>query len=130
MGRRKPIYLASQATSALACVAFALVVPHAGVAGAASAAVAAGLLIGGMILPFVTIVEMFPPELAATAAGVTNAACFVGGMVLPIVLGRVVDLTGSFAAAFLVAAAVQGIACLFAAFVVETGSRGPSRRPL
>jgi MFS family permease len=130
MGRRKPIYLASQATSALACVAFALVVPHAGVAGAALGALAAGLLIGGMILPFVTIVEMFPPELAATAAGVTNAACFVGGMVLPIVLGRVVDVTGSFAAAFLVAAAVQGIACVFAAFVVETGSRGPGRHPL
>lgn len=122
MRRRKPIYLVSQATSALACVAFALVVPRAGAGAAAVAALTAGLLIGGMILPFVSIVEMFPQELAATAAGVTNAACFVGGMVLPIVLGRVVDVTGSFAAAFLVAAAVQGIACVVGAFVVETGA--------
>ncbi len=122
-GRRKPIYLVSQATSALVCVAFALVVPSLGAGGAAALALAAGLLIGGMILPFVAIVEMFPHERAATAAGVANTACFVGGMILPIVLGRVVDVTGSFAAAFLVAAAVQGIALAFGAFMVETGAR-------
>lgn len=75
-----------------------------------------------MPLPFVWIVEMFPPELAATAAGVTNAACFAGGMILPIVLGRVVDVTGSFGAAFLVAAAVQGIALIIGVFMVETGA--------
>jgi MFS family permease len=123
MRRRKPIYLVSQAASALACVAFALVVPSFGAAGAAVAALGAGLLIGGMILPFVSIVEMFPHELAATAAGVANTACFVGGMILPIVLGRVVDVTGSFAMAFLVAAAVQGLALAFGAFMVETGAR-------
>lgn len=123
MGRRKPIYLVSQATSALVCVAFALVVPSLGAGGAAALALAAGLLIGGLILPFVAIVEMFPHERAATAAGVANTACFVGGMILPIVLGRVVDVTGSFAAAFLVAAAVQGIAVAFGAFMVETGAR-------
>jgi len=122
-GRRKPIYLVSQAASALVCVAFALVVPSLGAGGAAALALAAGLLIGGMILPFVAIVEMFPHERAATAAGVANTACFVGGMILPIVLGRVVDVTGSFAAAFLVAAAVQGIALAFGAFMVETGAR-------
>ena len=123
MARRKPIYLVSQAASALVCVAFALVVPSLGAGGAAAVALAAGLLIGGMILPFVAIVEMFPHERAATAAGVANTACFVGGMILPIVLGRVVDVTGSFAAAFLVAAAVQGIALAFGAFMVETGAR-------
>ncbi|MGH7276211.1 MAG: MFS transporter [Candidatus Rokuibacteriota bacterium] len=122
MGRRKPIYLVSQAASALACAAFALVVPSLGLPGAVVAALASGLLIGGMILPFVSIVEMFPPELAATAAGVTNAACFAGGMILPIVLGRVVDVTGSFGAAFLVAAAVQGIALIIGVFMVETGA--------
>lgn len=123
MGRRKPIYLVSQAASALVCVVFALVVPSLGAGGAAASALAAGLLIGGMILPFVTIVEMFPHERAATAAGVANTACFAGGMILPIVLGHVVDVTGSFAAAFLVAAAVQGIALAFGAFMVETGAR-------
>ncbi len=122
-GRRKPIYLVSQAASALLCAAFALVVPSLGAPGAAAAALIAGLLIGGMILPFVTIVEMFPHELAATAAGVANTACFVGGMILPIVLGRVADVTGSFADAFLVAAAVQGLALAVGAFMPETGAR-------
>ncbi|MBI2161934.1 MAG: hypothetical protein HYU25_16420 [Candidatus Rokubacteria bacterium] len=90
-------YLVSQATSALVCVAGALVVPSLGAGGAAAAALAAGLLIGGMILP--------------------------------IVLGRVVDVTGSFAAAFLVAAAMQGIALAFGAFMVETGARAhPAER--
>jgi ACS family glucarate transporter-like MFS transporter len=74
-----------------------------------------------MILPFVMIMDLFPRELAATAAGVANAACFVGGMVLPIVLGRVVDVTGSFAYAFVVAAADQVAALVAALFVAETG---------
>jgi MFS transporter, ACS family, glucarate transporter len=123
LGRRKPIYLVSQAASALVCVAFALLVPALSPLAAAGLAFAAGRLIGGMILPFVVVVELFPPEQAATAAGVTNAACFAGGMVLPIVLGRVVDVSGSFAAAFLVAAAVQALALVFAVFVAEPGGR-------
>ena len=121
LGRRKPVYLVSQAASIGVCVAFAVVVPGLGASGAATIALLAGILVGGMIVPFVMIVELFPPELAATAAGVTNAACFIGGMILPIVLGRVVDLTGSFAVAFLVAAGVQTVALAFGLFVRETG---------
>lgn len=71
--------------------------------------------------PFVMIVELFPPALAATAAGVTNTASFAGGMIFPIVLGRVLDVTGSFPAAFLVAGGVQTIAFILALFVAETG---------
>jgi hypothetical protein len=40
-------------------------------------------------------------------------------MVLPIVLGRIVDVTGGFTAAFLVAAAVQASAFIAALFVIE-----------
>jgi ACS family hexuronate transporter-like MFS transporter len=121
LGRRKPVYLVSQTASVAVCVAFAVVVPGLGATGAAAVALLAGILVGGMIIPFVMIVELFPPELAATAAGVTNASCFVGGMILPIVLGRVVDVTGSFAVAFLVAGAVQTVALAFGFFVRETG---------
>jgi MFS family permease len=127
LGRRKPIYIVSQAFGALACVAFAWLVPVLGAPGAVAVALATGLLIGGMILPFVTIVELFPPALAATAAGVTNAACFVGGMILPVVLGHVVDVTGSFAAAFLVAAAVQAVALGVALVTQETGAGAAGR---
>ncbi|MEX2145759.1 MAG: MFS transporter [Candidatus Rokuibacteriota bacterium] len=124
LGRRKPIYVVSQCASVLVCFVFALGEGWMGAASAAVVAVVAGILIGGLILPFVMVSEMFPRELAATAAGVTNAACFVGGMILPIVLGRVLDLTGSFAAAFVVAGAVQAVACVFGAFMAETGSAG------
>jgi MFS family permease len=122
-GTRKPLYLVSQLMSVAICVAFAVVVPRLGPASAVVTALVAGILVGGMILPFVSIVELFPPDVAATAAGITNAACFVGGMILPIVLGRVVDVTGSFAAAFLVAGAVQVVALGCALFMHETGPR-------
>ena len=122
LGRRKPVFLVSQAASALACLVFAVGLPHLGVGGAAAAAVATGLLVGGMITPFTMIVELFPPALAGTAAGVTNAASFVGGMIVPIVLGRIVDLTGGFTAAYLLAGALQGLALLSALFVRETGA--------
>ncbi|MBI4636450.1 MAG: MFS transporter [Candidatus Rokubacteria bacterium] len=122
LGRRKALYLGSQAMSVAGCVAFAVVVPGLGAAGAVVAALGTGLLVGGMILPFVMIVEMFPRELAGTASGVTNTSCFVGGMVLPIVLGRVLDVTGSFSAAFLVAAGVQALAFGFGVFTRETGT--------
>jgi len=127
LGRRKPIFLASQAAGAAACVVVALVVPSLGPAGAAAVMLATGLLMGGAILPFVTVVEMFPREVAATAASVTNAATFAGGIFLPVVLGHVVDVTGSFSAAFLVAAAVQVVACGVGVFVPETGVRGYTR---
>lgn len=122
--RRRPIYLASQSASALACVVFGLGAPHLGALGAAAVALATGFAVGGLILPFVMIVEMYPPELAATAAGVTNAACFAGAIALPIVLGRIVDVTGSFPAAFVVAALVQALAVGVGAFMAETGARG------
>ncbi|MBI2216757.1 MAG: MFS transporter [Candidatus Rokubacteria bacterium] len=123
LGVRKPLVLASQAVSVLACLAFAWPLPALPPAAAMVAALATGLLIGGTILPFVMIAELFPHDLAATAAGVANSACFVGGMVLPILLGRVVDVTGSFAPAFVVAALVQLAALVAAWFVTETGPR-------
>ncbi|HXG04444.1 MAG TPA: MFS transporter [Candidatus Binatia bacterium] len=123
-GRRKPLTLASQAAGALASVAFALLVPRLDLLGAGLTALAAGLLVGGMILPFVMVVELFPPHLAATAAGVANTACFVGGMILPIVLGWIADVTGGFTASFLLAAALQAVAFICGLLLTETGRPG------
>ena len=96
-----------------------------GLATVAITAFLTGVLVGGLILPFVMVVDYVPRELAATAAGVTNGACFLGAMILPIVLGRIVDVTGSFPIAFLVAAGVQAVACVAALFVTE-----PARDPI
>jgi MFS family permease len=120
-GRRKSPALASQAASVLACLAFAVLVPRLDLVGAGLTALATGLLVGGMILPFVMVVELFPPHLAATAAGVVNTACFVGGMVLPILLGWIADVTGGFTASFLLAAALQALAFTCGLWLTETG---------
>ncbi len=119
LGRRKVVYLTSQAASVLACVLFALLTPGVGVEKVAAVAVITGLVVGGMITPYVMVIDLFPRELAGTALGVANAACFAGAMVLPVILGRIVDVTGSFAPAFLVAAAVQAVALAIGSRVEE-----------
>ncbi len=119
LGRRKGVYLVSQTASAAACVAFALLVPGVSLAATTMVAAATGLVVGGMITPYVMVIDLFPAELAGTAMGVINGSCFAGGMVLPIVLGRVVDVTGSFPAALLVAGCVQVLALISGAFVRE-----------
>lgn len=124
LGRRKGIYLFSQLMNVLILLVFALAGPHLSFLGAAAVALAAGLLFGGFINPFVMVVELFPRELAGTASGVVNTFCFVGSLTIPVALGRVVDLTGSFPAAFLAAAALQALAFVAACFTRETGGRG------
>jgi MFS family permease len=122
LGRRKPVILASQGASILIPVIFAVGMPRVGLVGTMGAAILTGFLVGGLILPFVMIVEMFPRELVATASGVANSACFVGAMFLPIVLGRLVDVTGGFGWAFAAAGVTQALAFVFALFLPETGT--------
>jgi MFS family permease len=119
--RRKPLFLASQVATAAGCAFFALAPARLDLGSAALATGLIGLVVGGTILPFVSAVELAPPAVAATASGVTNAASFAAGMVFPVVLGRVVDATGGFTAAFLLAAGLQLGAVLAGFFVRETG---------
>ncbi|OGL06510.1 MAG: hypothetical protein A3I03_08340 [Candidatus Rokubacteria bacterium RIFCSPLOWO2_02_FULL_68_19] len=123
IGHRKWIYLFSQLMSVVVSLVFALAGPHLSFAGAAGVALAAGILFGGMITPFVMVVELFPRELAGTASGIVNTFCFLGSLTIPVLLGRVVDVTGSFPAAFLAAAAVQAVAFVTACFTRDTGGR-------
>lgn len=128
--RPKAVYLASEVANVAVCVAFALVVPRLAFVGAALVAAAMGLVVGGMVTPYVMVMEMFPRELAGTAMGVLNASCFAGGMILPVVLGGVVDVTGSFPVAFLVAAGVQAAALIVGCLVPEppTPPHGAEKR--
>jgi MFS family permease len=121
LGRRKPIYLFSQAMSAAVCLGFALLVPGSGLAAAAPVAALAGLLLGGMVTPFVMVTELYPPELVGTASGVVNTFCFIGSLIVPVGLGYILDLTGSFPGAFIACAAVQALAFVSALFTRETG---------
>ena len=121
VGRRKPVFLASQAMSVVVCLVFAWVVPGRGAAAAAVVAALTGLLLGGLITPFVMVTELVPPRLMGTASGVVNLFCFVGGLVVPVVLGYVLDLTGSFPTAFTACAAFEAVALAIAAFTRESG---------
>jgi MFS family permease len=124
LGRRKGVFLASQASICLVTLVFAWVVPALPLQGAAVVALATGILLGGMITPFVMVVDLFPRELAGTASSVLNTFCFIGSLTVPVLLGRVLDLTASFPAAFVVAGAVQGLAFGTACFTRETGRGG------
>jgi MFS family permease len=119
LGRPKAVYLASQTANVGVCVTFALLPPGTSIATAVAVAVGTGLVVGGMITPYVIVTELYPRELGGTVMGVTNAAAFVGGMILPVVLGLVVDLTGSFPAAFLVASGVHGLGLIAGSFIRE-----------
>lgn len=124
LGRRKGVFLVSQASICLVTLVFAWVVPALSLQGAAVVALATGILLGGMITPFVMVVDLFPRELAGTASSVLNTFCFIGSLTVPVLLGRVLDLTASFPAAFVVAGAVQGLAFGTACFTRETGRGG------
>jgi len=121
LGRRRPIFLTSQGLSVLSALVFALVVPRLSLPATAAIALASGLAVAGLIVPFVMILELFPSALAATATGVANTACFVGVMVLPIGLGRIADVTGGFEAVFLVIAATHVLGFLAGLAMRETG---------
>jgi MFS family permease len=122
--RRKAVWLFSQGMSVPVCLAFAFVVPGSGVGGAMTVAVLTGLVLGGMVTPFVMVAELFPPHLVGTASGVVNTFTFVGALVIPVLLGAVLDASGSFPAAFVACAGVQGLALLTACFTREAGRSG------
>jgi nitrate/nitrite transporter NarK len=85
--------------------------------------VCTGLLLGGLITPFVMVTELVPPRLMGTASGVVNAFCFVGGLLVPVALGYALDVTGSFPAAFTACAVFEVVALAIGMFARETGRR-------
>lgn len=122
LARRKAIFLLSQAASCLVSLGFAWIVPGLSLSGAAAVAIASGIIIGGMITGFLMVVELFPVELAGSATAVMNTCSFVGSLIIPVLLGRIIDLTGSFPAAFATVGAVQALSLAIACFTRETGT--------
>ena len=127
IGRRKVIYLFSLGMCVLSCLVFALLVPGTGWAGAALVALFTGLMLGGLVTPFVMVVELFPADLIGTASGVVNTFCFVGSLLIPVLVGKILDMSDSFPAAFTACAAFEALALASAAFTRETGMH---RRPV
>ena len=71
-----------------------------------------GLVFGGMSLPYVIVLQLFPLELAGTANGIMNTFSFIGALSIPVVLGAIIGYTANFSFAFGVTAV-----CFFLAFI-------------
>ena len=119
LGRRKPIYLVSQALGAAGCLALAWLVPGAGLGASLAAAGFIGLALGGMVLPIVMLIDFVPPRLVGIGSGLLNSCWLLGGLVAPGALGRLIDATGSFAAAFVGCAILAALALGAVALVTE-----------
>ena len=92
------------------------------------AALFAGLMLVGMVTPFVMVVDLFPAaDLIGAASGAVNTFCFVGSLLIPVLVGKILDVSGSFPAAFIACAACEALALVSGAFTRETGLR---RRPV
>lgn len=127
LGRRKVVYVAGQALAALACLAWIWLAPAAGMGAALGVALLTGLAVGGMIIPFVMVVEMMPASLVGTASGIVNSFWLLGGLVIPPLLGMVLDTTRSFPLGFAACAGLQVLALLGAAAAPDTGRTSRSR---
>ncbi|MBU6447044.1 MAG: MFS transporter, partial [Verrucomicrobia bacterium] len=51
-------------------------------------------------------------EKAGTAQGLTSSCLSLGGIIGPILTGRLIDLTGNYQGAFLLLAAITGVAVI------------------
>ena len=113
-GRPRAIAVTSLLLGAGACLAFTGLTPGVGVSALAAMAAITGLVLGGMLMPYLLVLERFPAALVGTAAGVVNTCWLLGGLSVPAALGVLLDATGSFGQ---VLAACAGLSALAAASV-------------
>ena len=74
---------------------------------------------------FVMVVDLFAADVIGTASKAVNT--FVGSLLIPVLVGKILDVSGSFPAAFIASAACEALALVSGAFTRETGLR---RRPV
>ena len=72
-----------------------------------------------MVLPIVMLLDFVPPRLVGIGSGLLNTCWLLGGLVAPGVLGRLIDATGSFPAAFVGCAILAPLALGAVALVTE-----------
>jgi MFS family permease len=136
IGRRKPPYVASAATGALAWAVIAWI-PDLPVWLLTLAVVLGGFAAGGIIIGFAHIKESVPASLAGSVSGVCNMGVMAGPMLLQPVIGRVLEASwlgaavngvpiydfAGYRTGFSLMAAWCALATLFVALTRETGCR-------
>lgn len=118
-GRPRAIAVASLVLGAVSCLVFAGFGPGTGTRALALTATVTGLVLGGMLMPYLLVLERFPATLVGTAAGVVNTSWLLGGLAAPAALGVLIDVTGSFQPVFMACAGLAGLAALSVALAWE-----------
>ena len=121
-GRPRALAVTSLVLGAGACLLFAGLPRGTGAPALAATAATTGLVLGGMLMPYLLVLERFPAALVGTAAGVVNTCWLLGGLAVPAALGVLLDATGSFGQ---VLAACAGLVALAAASMAL--AREPAR---
>ncbi len=106
------IFRYSQFLSFLLIAVFSLLIFKISITWTIIVSLAMGLVFGGMSLPYVIVLQLFPLELAGTVNGIMNTFSFIGALSIPVVLGAIIGYTGNFSFAFGVTAV-----CFFLAFI-------------
>jgi nitrate/nitrite transporter NarK len=100
LDRHIAIFRYSQFLSFLLIAAFSLLMFRTSIIWTIIASLTMGLVFGGMSLPYVIVLKLFPLELVGTANGIMNTFSFIGALSIPVVLGMIIDYTGNFSFAF------------------------------
>ena len=112
LDRHVAIFRYSQFLSFLLIALFSLLIFKISIIWTIIVSLTMGLVFGGMSLPYVIVLQLFPLESAGTANGIMNTFSFIGALSIPVVLGAIIGYTGNFSFAFGVTAV-----CFFLAFI-------------
>lgn len=112
LNRHVDVFRYSQFLSFLLMAVFSLLIFRVSIIGTIIVSLMMGLVFGGMSLPYVIVLQLFPLELAGTANGIMNTFSFIGALSIPLVLGIIIDHTKNFSFAFGIATV-----CFLLAFV-------------
>lgn len=112
LNRHTTIFQYSQLLSFLLIAVFSLLIFRISITGTIIISLMMGLVFGGMSLPYVIVLQLFPLELAGSANGIMNTFSFIGALSIPVVLGVIIGYTGNFSFAFGITAV-----CFFLAFM-------------
>ena len=112
LNRHVAIFRYSQFLSFLLIAVFSLLIFRISITWTIIVSLMMGLVFGGMSLPYVIVLKLFPLELAGTANGIMNTFSFIGALSIPVVLSVIIGDTGNFSFAFGVMAV-----CFLLAFV-------------
>jgi len=117
---RKLVFMTGMICFGVFMFLFALLSPNYGPAIFALLALLAGISTSSLLMSFPIVTELYPSAVIGLAFGLLNMFAFLGALVYPVLMGAILDLTGSYFLAFasIVAGELLGTVIVF--FVKKT----------